>query len=139
MGEADLKFAKCRIDTRFYRQFRRRCSASCRRIASSRLPTVSFAAFAPYVRLVYALRRQFANRGAFLSVTSAPIRPSRQVPRRPICASSRKQSCGQLAEELRAETIDAVSITGGHLGAGLGVVELTTWRCTTSSIRRTTG
>ena len=31
----------------------------------------------------------------------------------------------QLAEELRAETIDAVSTTGGHLGAGLGVVELT--------------
>jgi len=30
-----------------------------------------------------------------------------------------------LAEELRAETIDAVSETGGHLGAGLGVVELT--------------
>ncbi len=32
----------------------------------------------------------------------------------------------QLAEELRAETIDAVSQTGGHLGAGLGVVEITT-------------
>ncbi|MDP7343424.1 MAG: 1-deoxy-D-xylulose-5-phosphate synthase N-terminal domain-containing protein, partial [Alphaproteobacteria bacterium] len=32
-----------------------------------------------------------------------------------------KQVCG----ELRAETIDAVSVTGGHLGAGLGVVELT--------------
>jgi 1-deoxy-D-xylulose-5-phosphate synthase len=31
----------------------------------------------------------------------------------------------QLAEELRAETISAVSVTGGHLGAGLGVVELT--------------
>lgn len=31
----------------------------------------------------------------------------------------------QLADELRAETIDAVSITGGHLGAGLGVVEVT--------------
>src|SRR5258707_12756731 len=31
----------------------------------------------------------------------------------------------QLADELRAETIDAVSETGGHLGAGLGVVELT--------------
>jgi len=30
-----------------------------------------------------------------------------------------------LAEELRAETIDVVSTTGGHLGAGLGVVELT--------------
>ncbi|MCA6272971.1 MAG: 1-deoxy-D-xylulose-5-phosphate synthase [Phenylobacterium sp.] len=31
----------------------------------------------------------------------------------------------QLADEVRAETIDAVSQTGGHLGAGLGVVELT--------------
>ena len=32
----------------------------------------------------------------------------------------------QLAQELRSETISAVSVTGGHLGAGLGVVELTT-------------
>jgi 1-deoxy-D-xylulose-5-phosphate synthase len=31
----------------------------------------------------------------------------------------------QVAQELRAETISAVSVTGGHLGAGLGVVELT--------------
>jgi 1-deoxy-D-xylulose-5-phosphate synthase len=31
----------------------------------------------------------------------------------------------QIADELRAEVIDAVSVTGGHLGAGLGVVELT--------------
>ncbi|WP_299780404.1 1-deoxy-D-xylulose-5-phosphate synthase [uncultured Roseobacter sp.] len=31
----------------------------------------------------------------------------------------------QLAHELRAETVSAVSVTGGHLGAGLGVVELT--------------
>jgi 1-deoxy-D-xylulose-5-phosphate synthase len=31
----------------------------------------------------------------------------------------------QFADELRAETINAVSVTGGHLGAGLGVVELT--------------
>ena len=31
----------------------------------------------------------------------------------------------QLAAELRAELVDAVSVTGGHLGAGLGVVELT--------------
>ncbi|NGM52099.1 1-deoxy-D-xylulose-5-phosphate synthase [Caulobacter sp. 602-2] len=31
----------------------------------------------------------------------------------------------QLAQEVRAEMIDAVSVTGGHLGAGLGVVELT--------------
>src|SRR5690606_15186193 len=31
----------------------------------------------------------------------------------------------QLADEVRAETIDAVSITGGHLGSALGVIELT--------------
>src|SRR6202166_3627041 len=31
----------------------------------------------------------------------------------------------QIADELRAETISAVAVTGGHLGAGLGVVELT--------------
>ncbi len=43
-------------------------------------------------------------------------------------ADTRALSIGQLrqlADELRAETIDAVSQTGGHLGAGLGVVELT--------------
>ena len=43
-------------------------------------------------------------------------------------ADTRGLSIGQLrqlADELRAETIDAVSQTGGHLGAGLGVVELT--------------
>ena len=32
----------------------------------------------------------------------------------------------QFADELRLETIDTVSVTGGHFGAGLGVVELTT-------------
>ncbi len=31
----------------------------------------------------------------------------------------------QLADDLRAETISAVSVTGGHLGAGLGVIEMT--------------
>src|SRR5476651_1538086 len=31
----------------------------------------------------------------------------------------------QIADELRAETISAVAVTGGHLGAGLGVIELT--------------
>eukprot|EP00449_Zooxanthella_nutricula_P004813 CAMPEP_0198524270 /NCGR_PEP_ID=MMETSP1462-20131121/22648_1 /TAXON_ID=1333877 /ORGANISM="Brandtodinium nutriculum, Strain RCC3387" /LENGTH=65 /DNA_ID=CAMNT_0044253993 /DNA_START=42 /DNA_END=235 /DNA_ORIENTATION=+ len=30
-----------------------------------------------------------------------------------------------LAEEVRWQVLDAVSVTGGHLGAGLGVVELT--------------
>ncbi|WP_207456033.1 1-deoxy-D-xylulose-5-phosphate synthase [Azospirillum sp. SYSU D00513] len=36
-----------------------------------------------------------------------------------------QENLRQLADELRTETIDAVSVTGGHLGAGLGVVELT--------------
>jgi 1-deoxy-D-xylulose-5-phosphate synthase len=36
-----------------------------------------------------------------------------------------EKQLNQVAEELRAETINAVAVTGGHLGAGLGVVELT--------------
>jgi len=36
-----------------------------------------------------------------------------------------ERSLQQVADELRAETINAVAVTGGHLGAGLGVVELT--------------
>ena len=36
-----------------------------------------------------------------------------------------REQLRQLADELRSEMIDAVSVTGGHLGAGLGVVELT--------------
>jgi 1-deoxy-D-xylulose-5-phosphate synthase len=36
-----------------------------------------------------------------------------------------REELRQLADELRSEMIDAVSVTGGHLGAGLGVVELT--------------
>jgi 1-deoxy-D-xylulose-5-phosphate synthase len=36
-----------------------------------------------------------------------------------------REDLKRLAGELRQETIDAVSVTGGHLGAGLGVVELT--------------
>jgi 1-deoxy-D-xylulose-5-phosphate synthase len=36
-----------------------------------------------------------------------------------------KDQLPKLADELRQETISAVSVTGGHLGAGLGVVELT--------------
>src|SRR5690242_16397041 len=36
-----------------------------------------------------------------------------------------RRSLRQFADELRKETIDVVSVTGGHLGAGLGVVELT--------------
>src|SRR5689334_20836772 len=37
-----------------------------------------------------------------------------------------KRQLRQFADELRTEMIDVVSVTGGHLGAGLGVVELTT-------------
>src|ERR1700704_3614440 len=37
----------------------------------------------------------------------------------------KESDLAQVADELRTETIDAVSVTGGHLGAGLGVVELT--------------
>jgi deoxyxylulose-5-phosphate synthase len=36
-----------------------------------------------------------------------------------------QESLRKVADELRRETIDAVSVTGGHLGAGLGVIELT--------------
>src|SRR5262249_26948603 len=36
-----------------------------------------------------------------------------------------RETLRQIADELRLETVDAVSVTGGHLGAGLGVVELT--------------
>ncbi|WP_348764367.1 1-deoxy-D-xylulose-5-phosphate synthase [uncultured Henriciella sp.] len=39
--------------------------------------------------------------------------------------SRSREELKQLADELRSEVIDAVSVTGGHLGAGLGVVELT--------------
>jgi 1-deoxy-D-xylulose-5-phosphate synthase len=43
----------------------------------------------------------------------------------------------QVADELRQETIDAVSVTGGHFGAGLGVVELTPPSITSSTPRAT--
>src|SRR3954454_10686150 len=36
-----------------------------------------------------------------------------------------RESLRRVADELRREVVDAVSVTGGHLGAGLGVVELT--------------
>ena len=63
---------------------------------------------------------------------NAPITPAR--PRTPLLDRVRVpadlrnfslEQLRQLAEEVRAETIDAVSGTGGHLGASLGVVELT--------------
>jgi 1-deoxy-D-xylulose-5-phosphate synthase len=55
------------------------------------------------------------TRYAFLDRIKYPS-DLRQLPR---------EDLRKLADELRQETIDVVSVTGGHLGAGLGVVELT--------------
>ncbi len=48
-----------------------------------------------------------------------------QVPTPDLLRQRKPNELRQLADELRCETIDAVSGIGGHLGAGLGVVELT--------------
>jgi 1-deoxy-D-xylulose-5-phosphate synthase len=48
-----------------------------------------------------------------------------QVPEPSALRELSRDQLRQLADELREETISAVSVTGGHLGAGLGVVELT--------------
>jgi 1-deoxy-D-xylulose-5-phosphate synthase len=56
----------------------------------------------------------------------SPLTPLLDTIRRPAEMRALKiADLKTLADELRAETIDAVSVTGGHLGAGLGVVELT--------------
>ncbi|WP_108836681.1 1-deoxy-D-xylulose-5-phosphate synthase [Tateyamaria sp. Alg231-49] len=59
-------------------------------------------------------------------MTDAPKTPLLDTVQRP--ADLKQFSDAQLrqiADEVRAETVSAVSVTGGHLGAGLGVVELT--------------
>ncbi len=48
-----------------------------------------------------------------------------QVPTPEELRTLKPEQLRQLADELRAEMIDAVSVSGGHLGSGLGVVELT--------------
>ncbi|HEV2899904.1 MAG TPA: 1-deoxy-D-xylulose-5-phosphate synthase [Pseudaminobacter sp.] len=59
-------------------------------------------------------------------MTDRPHTPLLDTVRTPAdLRSLRADQLRQLADELRAETISAVSVTGGHLGAGLGVVELT--------------
>ncbi len=58
-----------------------------------------------------------------MTTSSTPLLDTVNVP-----ADMKRLSHGQLrqlADELRSEMIDAVSTTGGHLGAGLGVIELT--------------
>ena len=59
--------------------------------------------------------RTISNRTPLLDRVTVPA-DLRELP---------EEDLRQLADELRAELIDAVSVTGGHLGAGLGVVELT--------------
>ncbi|MEO1048237.1 MAG: 1-deoxy-D-xylulose-5-phosphate synthase [Pseudomonadota bacterium] len=48
-----------------------------------------------------------------------------QVPTPDELRQLKPEQLRQLSDELRAEMIDAVSVSGGHLGSGLGVVELT--------------
>jgi len=69
------------------------------------------------------MNKEVSNSEATLRNTPTPLLDAIEVP-----ADLRKLDAKQLkqvADELRHETIDAVSVTGGHLGAGLGVVELT--------------
>jgi 1-deoxy-D-xylulose-5-phosphate synthase len=75
------------------------------------------------VGIRYAATSKRCALGKRLSKPSTPLLDQIESP-----ADLRKlkeNDLAQLAEELRAETISAVSVTGGHLGAGLGVVELT--------------
>jgi 1-deoxy-D-xylulose-5-phosphate synthase len=65
--------------------------------------------------------------GAYLRGMNANT-PTPELDRVASPADTREMSLDelkQLADDLRRETIDSVSVTGGHLGAGLGVVELT--------------
>ena len=62
-----------------------------------------------------AIRAQAASNTPLLDRVLTP-HDMRRLPEKDLC---------QLVDELRRETINAVSVTGGHLGAGLGVVELT--------------
>ncbi len=64
-----------------------------------------------------------SKRDPSVKASSTPLLDSVRLPK-----DLRALEMGQLAtlaDELRRETISAVSTTGGHLGAGLGVVELT--------------
>jgi 1-deoxy-D-xylulose-5-phosphate synthase len=69
------------------------------------------------------MKKQVSESEGILRNTPTPLLDTIEIP-----ADLRKLDAKQLrqvADELRHETIDAVSVTGGHLGAGLGVVELT--------------
>ncbi len=69
------------------------------------------------------MNKDVSSTEGILRNTPTPLLDTIEIP-----ADLRKLDAKQLrqvADELRQETIDAVSVTGGHLGAGLGVVELT--------------
>jgi 1-deoxy-D-xylulose-5-phosphate synthase len=69
------------------------------------------------------MKKEVSDSEATLRNTPTPLLDTIEVP-----TDLRKLDARQLkqvADELRHEMIDAVSVTGGHLGAGLGVVELT--------------
>src|ERR671913_1508519 len=68
--------------------------------------------------------RQLRDKGCAMS--DRPATPLLDTVRLPAdIRALHKEQLPQLADELRQEVISAVSVTGGHLGAGLGVVELT--------------
>jgi 1-deoxy-D-xylulose-5-phosphate synthase len=72
------------------------------------------------------ISQQWINDRRALAVMSPPKTPLLDTIHLPSDLRHLEESqLPRLAEELRAELIDAVSQTGGHLGAGLGVVELT--------------
>ena len=87
----------------------RRYGAGKREAGASRLPSVK--------------RNALIAEGICLTVSTTPLLDTIATPedlrKRP------ESDLRQIADELRRETIEAVSVTGGHLGAGLGVVELT--------------
>ncbi|MEQ8771485.1 MAG: 1-deoxy-D-xylulose-5-phosphate synthase N-terminal domain-containing protein, partial [Erythrobacter sp.] len=59
-------------------------------------------------------------------MTNPPVTPLLdQVPTPNELRKLEPDQLRQLSDELRSEMIDAVSVSGGHLGSGLGVVELT--------------
>jgi len=63
------------------------------------------------------------RQGIFVTISKTPLLDRVRIPED--LRALPESDLRALADQLRAETIDAVSVTGGHLGAGLGVVELT--------------
>ena len=64
-----------------------------------------------------------AHQGMFVTSSRSPLLDRVRIPED--LRALPESDLRAFADQLRSETIDAVSVTGGHLGAGLGVVELT--------------